>query len=139
MDKPLEKFREIFNRLDKEPVKLIRDLYREDIVFQDPIHEIRGLDNLQKYMEGLYEGVQSCQFDFTDPLAAEGEAWQPWTMRLVHPKLHKKGPAVVAGTSHIQHDGAKVTFHRDYFDMGAMIYEHVPVLGGIVRKVKARL
>jgi len=32
-----------------------------------------------------------------------------------------------------------VTYHRDYFDLGALIYERVPVLGGLIRGIKGRM
>jgi len=32
-----------------------------------------------------------------------------------------------------------VVYHRDYFDVGAMVYEHVPVVRFFVRQVKKRL
>ena len=45
------------------------------------------------------------------------------------------------GTSHIRYGGesGKVIYHRDYFDMGAFVYENIPVLGPIVRYTKKRL
>ncbi|HGP4674712.1 TPA: nuclear transport factor 2 family protein, partial [Vibrio cholerae O1] len=33
----------------------------------------------------------------------------------------------------------KVTYHRDYFDMGEMLYEQLPVLGQVIRAIKRRL
>jgi len=32
-----------------------------------------------------------------------------------------------------------VIYHRDYFDMGAFVYENIPVLGSVVRYTKKRL
>jgi hypothetical protein len=33
----------------------------------------------------------------------------------------------------------KIYYHRDYFDMGAMLYEHLPLLGRIIQRLKHRL
>jgi len=33
----------------------------------------------------------------------------------------------------------RVTYQRDYFDAGAMVYEHVPLFGWIVRWIKRLL
>ncbi len=33
----------------------------------------------------------------------------------------------------------KVYRHRDYFDAGAMLYEHLPVLGRVVSWLKRRV
>jgi hypothetical protein len=32
-----------------------------------------------------------------------------------------------------------VCLHRDYFDLGAMLYEQLPLLGAVVRTLKGRL
>jgi hypothetical protein len=42
--------------------------------------------------------------------------------------------------SYLQFDKAgKVRYHRDYFDLGAMLYEHLPLLGSLVKTIKRRL
>ena len=47
-------------------------------------------------------------------------------------------PISVQGTSHIRFTD-KVYFHQDYFDGGALLYEHVPVLGSIIQQLKKRM
>jgi hypothetical protein len=32
-----------------------------------------------------------------------------------------------------------VYLHHDYFDAGALLYEHVPILGGVIGWLKGRL
>ena len=36
-------------------------------------------------------------------------------------------------------DQGRVLFHQDYWDAGSVVYERVPVLGSLVRFVKARV
>ena len=31
----------------------------------------------------------------------------------------------------------KIYFHQDYYDMGQMVYEHVPLLKWVVNKIKS--
>ncbi len=33
----------------------------------------------------------------------------------------------------------KICHHRDYYDLGALLYERIPVLGKLIRSIKARL
>jgi hypothetical protein len=33
----------------------------------------------------------------------------------------------------------RIHYHRDYFDVGAMLYERLPVVGGLIRSIKARV
>ena len=65
----------------------------------------------------------------------------PWTMTLTAEGLNGGEPVSVIGISHLTFDEKTdlVIYHRDYFDMGAFIYEQVPVLGSIVRMIKRKL
>lgn len=64
-----------------------------------------------------------------------------WKMIMIAKKLNKGKPVTVEGDSHIRFGGAegKAVYHRDYFDVGAMVYEHVPIVGGLTRYVKKKL
>jgi hypothetical protein len=33
----------------------------------------------------------------------------------------------------------KICYHRDYYDLGALLYERIPILGSLIRSIKARL
>jgi limonene-1,2-epoxide hydrolase len=44
----------------------------------------------------------------------------------------------VTGVSEIKFD-ERITYHRDYFDVGSMFYEQVPILKTIIQALKKRL
>jgi len=134
----IDRFQAVFNQLNAENLDLAEEIYTQQIHFLDPIHEVHGIDELKKYFAGLYEGVVSCQFDFGKPMIDGNEASLPWVMHMEHGSFRKGETAHVPGISHLRFSG-KIEYHRDYFDVGALIYERVPVLGGVIRKIKARL
>jgi len=37
--------------------------------------------------------------------------------------------------SHLKFADGKVISHRDYFDLGEMLYEHIPLLGGVIKSI----
>jgi hypothetical protein len=45
----------------------------------------------------------------------------------------------VDGFSQISFEDNKVKHHRDYFDLGSMLYEQIPVLGLLIKKIKSGL
>ncbi len=135
----VEAFKRIFNELDSDHLHLVEELYAGDIEFRDPIHTVDGVKNLRAYFANLYDGVKSCQFTFESELVGEGEAMLSWTMHLEHGRFRRGETVHVPGMSHIRFGDGKVTYHRDYFDMGRLIYERVPLLGAVVRKIKSRL
>jgi hypothetical protein len=60
-------------------------------------------------------------------------------MKLKHPKLNGGQPVEVNGVSQICFSGDRVIYHRDYFDLGEMLYENIPLLGVVIRNIKQRL
>jgi hypothetical protein len=57
-------------------------------------------------------------------------------MSYQHVKLNKGKVVTIVGTSHIKGENDKVIYHRDYLDLGAMLYEQLPVLGKFILWIK---
>lgn len=130
---PVTIFRRVFDTLRPEVPMALADLYAADVVFDDPLHHIEGRDELERYFQRLNAGLIEGRFRFGDGLVGPGTAILPWTMHLRMRRLRR--PIVVPGCSHLRF-GSLVTHQRDYFDAGALIYENIPLLGAIVRRIK---
>lgn len=134
------RIRSAFNDLDKDTMHLLDDFYAEDVVFADPLGEISGLDDLRAYYEAMYRNVQRIRFDFTGEVAEGDTHVVVWTMTVEAKGLNRGRPVSIEGNSVIRFgEDDKVVYHRDYFDLGAMVYEHVPVVRFLVKKVKQKL
>lgn len=135
----LRQFAQAFSTLDKRNLERLDSLYSEDICFADPLHQIQGISALRRYFAELYGNVSHLQFDFQGfDQVAVGEGYLRWNMSFRHPRLASGQLIEVQGCSHLQWRD-KVYRHRDYFDAGALLYEHVPILGGIVNWLKRRV
>lgn len=132
----LDKFRALFNTLDKGNLKSLSGVYSEDIRFQDPLGTVEGLDQLTHYFAGAYANVLSCRFDFGEAMVDGRFVAVPWVMHLRHKRIRKGRELQVSGMSHLEIRHGKVCYHRDYFDAGELLYENLPVVGGIIRRVK---
>ena len=61
-------------------------------------------------------------------------------MTFRHKSLAGGKTILVSGTTFLRlNDDNKVYFHRDYFDLGEMLYEHLPLLGRLLTTIKGRL
>jgi hypothetical protein len=132
------RFQEVFQALRHDRLALLDEVYADDVVFEDPLHRIVGLPALHDYFARMYQGVESISFEFGEVLEAPGQAMLTWTMHMTHRRLRAGQALALPGASHIRY-GTRVRFHRDYFDAGALLYERLPVLGGIVRAIRARV
>lgn len=135
----LRRFAEGFATLNKDNLYLLGELYSDDVVFRDPMHEVHGLTAMQDYFAELYANVETLHFEFHGFDRVDvGEGYLRWTMRYRHPRLRGGAEIAVEGCSHLLWRD-KVYQHRDYFDAGALLYEHLPVLGGVIAWLKRRL
>ena len=136
----MQAFLDLYQALNRDNVHRIGEIYTEDIHFIDPAHEIRGLDNLRGYFEHLYANVKAIDFDFIDHLVDENRGFVRWSMKFSHPRLNGGQAIIVPGSSFLQFasDG-RVCFHQDYFDLGSMLYQHLPIIGYVVKSINRRL
>lgn len=135
-DHPVAVFRRIFTTLAPDREMPLDELYTPEIKFQDPLHQLEGLEQVRQYFARLNAGLVVGQFSFGEALIGETSAMVPWTMHLTPQRLRQ--PISIDGCSHLRFR-QKVTHHRDYFDVGALVYEQIPLLGPIVRRIKAAL
>lgn len=136
----LKRFIETYQQLDRDHLELLEQIYARDIQFIDPVHRISGLDDLSAYFKVLYANLSHIEFRFTRQLQVDDSAVVEWIMTFRHPRLAGHRSVCVAGCSWLRFNAeGRALEHRDYFDLGAMLYEHLPLLGGLIRTLKRRL
>lgn len=138
-EEALIRFIKTYSNLNKESMACLDDIYHQNIIFEDPAHRIEGVDQLKTYFSSMYQNLLYCHFDIESVDSFKDKSFLVWTMRFSHPKLNHGQEISVPGMTRIEFYQGKVRFHRDYFDLGAMVYQHVPVIGIAVRFLKRKL
>lgn len=138
-DDVLVRLCEFYRHLDITRLPLLSRIYHPQVVFTDPVSHYEGVDALEHYFAKLLKKVNDCRFEIQPPLIRGDEASLFWRMEFSHPALKKGQALFLDGASHLRMNENLIICQRDYYDLGAMLYEHIPVLGGVVRAVKARL
>ena len=132
----LNNFVEIYQSLSKNNLDLLLEIYDKNIIFIDPIHQVEGIDELYKYFQSLYENLTTCDFIIEHIISSQDQAAIYWKMTYQHSKLNKGELVEVYGNSLIKGEGSRVLYHRDYLDLGAMLYEQIPVFGSLTKWIK---
>jgi len=140
----ITRFRELYKDLASLQVDDLEGIYHTDIVFQDPVATHKGIDQVKQYFKRLLTNATHCTFTIHSIIHCHDndenvEHVVVWTMMLKTPKLNNGQAITLDGTSVLKVRDDRICFHRDYYDMGQMIYEHVPLLGSVVKKLKKRL
>ena len=133
----IEHFKMFYRNMLQPSYVRIEHVYADNMTFKDPVHEIKGLDKFSSYLDKLSGNLIDCRFEYLDELVGDGVAYIKWNMHYHHPKISQQ-PITLRGITHI-HFEDKITYHEDVFDMGAMLYEHLKVIGPITRFIKLKM
>ena len=133
----VERFKSYFRILHESDLSQLCDLYSEQILFKDPVHEIRGLVELEDYFTSVCADLSDCRFEYLDEMVSDHSAYVKWVMHFKHPRLGNRLISV-RGVSHLKL-GDKIEYHEDFYDMGAMLYEQLPLIGSVTRWLRMRL
>jgi hypothetical protein len=129
-----------FENLTKDKLHLVTEFYHPQVKFIDPVGTLDSAEKIKRYYEGMYKNVNRIKFDFSEFHESGKTVVAVWTMTLETEKLNSGDPIKVDGNSVITFDDeGKAIYHRDYFDMGAFVYEHIPMVGFVVKKIKNRM
>ena len=138
INKPIVvRFKDYFKVLHNSDLSQLGSIYDDRIVFKDPVHEIRGLVELEDYFTSMCADLSDCRFEYLDELVNDDAAYIKWMMHFKHPRLGNRLISV-RGVSHLK-IGEKIEYHEDFYDMGAMLYEQLPLLGNVTRWLRLRL
>lgn len=132
-----QRFQDFYSQMTMSDIDRLGDLYAQDVVFTDPIHTVNGLAGLTEYYRKTFSSVSSFDFSFIDaPVLGDQTAVFDWQMTFTQKRLNGGRPIVLPGISKVKYHQNKICTHRDYYDLGKMVYEHIPLFGKLVTKFR---
>lgn len=136
----MERFKAFMADLNADTIpRLTREIYAPDAYLNDNLIELRGAAAIEAHFAKSLEGLSAIEVRFDDTVRSGDDWYVRWTMSTTFRSLADGATVVTSGMSHIRFDEqGRVTVHRDFWDSASGVYEHVPVLGGAIRAVKAR-
>ncbi|MEY4589088.1 MAG: hypothetical protein RL497_1164 [Pseudomonadota bacterium] len=132
----VEQFKLAYATFDMATLKKLKELYDPNVIFVDPLHRIEGWTQLERYFLASAENLHYCRFDFDDTLADDNTAFLKWRMAYAHNKIANGKPLILNGVTKIKFN-THIIYHEDFYDLGAMLYEHIPIFGTLIKKLKS--
>ncbi len=129
---------DFYSEFSVDSIPQVDELYTQDAEFIDPVHKLTGSLALKSYLKRMAINMTSYEMRYIEKIQEEGCAHLTWEMTFSHKNLKGGKPITVRGMSVIRYT-TKVYYHEDCYDLGALLYEHLPLLGGITRFLKNRL
>lgn len=135
----IDKFVGFYTSLDAASLSVLPEIYHSNAVLIDPFGHHQGLKSIEGYFRHLLENIKHCRFDIDEPFYDGQRFAVSWVMHWSHPRVAGGKALSLPGCSFGQVQHERIVQQRDYYDAGEMIYEHLPILGGVVRSVKRRV
>jgi len=137
----LGRFVELFGNLTAETVRArAKSVYAPDAYFNDTLKTLIGAEAIEAHLVRSAEAAEEVTVDVVDVAQSGANYYLRWVMDVRFKSL-KKGEVVRSiGVSHIRFNReGQVVLHQDYWDATTGLFEHIPVVGRVLRTVKNRL
>ena len=122
-----------YQELTPASVARFPEFYAEDAWFKDPFQEVRGVAAIQRIFAHMFRQVEEPRFVVSERLADDRSAMLVWEFR------YGRGQCI-RGVSHLRFaEDGRIAYHRDYWDAAEELYEKLPVLGILLRRLRRAL
>lgn len=138
----LERFARFFSDFSPGRIeRLLPETYAEDVVFDDTLKTVRGRDALAHYLGESAAAVEACEVGILDRSSnGEGDYYLRWRMMIRFRRFRRGQDTHSIGMSHLRFNGeGRVVYHQDYWNAADGLFEHIPVIGHLIRAVKRRV
>ena len=138
----LARFTDFYARLAADRIEKQLDLtYAPEVYFNDTLKEVHGSIALADYLRESASAVEDCVVEYQDiSRNAHGEYLVRWKMMIRFRKFVRGQDTWSIGISHLRFaaDG-RVVYHQDYWNAADGVYQHIPLLGWMIRAIKRRV
>ncbi|MCU7372896.1 nuclear transport factor 2 family protein [Paucibacter sp. O1-1] len=70
----VDAFINMYQQLNKDNLHSLRQVYRDDIGFRDPMHQVNGIDDLTRYFANMYLNVTHIEFDIKEVVVSHNNS-----------------------------------------------------------------
>lgn len=137
----VERFKAFFARLSPQGLSAAIDqTYAEDVYFNDTLKTQRSRTALKPYLHEAAEAVDQCTVEVLDVVRYGEDFYFRWRMAIKFKKFRRGVLTQSVGISHIRfNQEGLIVLHQDFWDSTSGLFEHVPLIGWLIGKIKARL
>ena len=128
-----------FEQLKEADVASLGEIYAAGARFKDPFNEVQGTAEIQRIFRHMFVALDAPRFVIRDAVVQGDQCFLSWDF-IFRMKRYARDEQVIRGGSHLKltADG-RIEDHRDYWDAAEELYEKLPLLGRLMRWLKARV
>jgi len=137
-NKRIQAFIKLYDQLDDGSIdKQIAETYAEKIYFNDTLVTIHDRQNLLKYLSHTQQQLDSIKFQVLSIQDNGKDVYVRWLMQTLFNTMGQDIDIQSIGISHLRFNADnKIILHQDYWDSMQGFYQHLPIIGGVLRWIK---
>lgn len=134
-------FIEVFNQTQHDELaEIIRQSYAEQLYFNDTFRTITDRNELIDYMQQTGQQVARLEVQVQDVARSDQDIYVRWIMRMQFTVMGKKVDSESIGISQLRfNEQGKIILHQDFWDGVDGFYQHLPIIGYSLRKIRKNL
>ena len=133
----LQRYIALFQNLREEDLALFKDVFAPDARFKDPFNDVRGVPAIQSVFRHMFDVCLEPRFEVHDWAVGERGAYLHWTFYFSLRKRPQREHGI-EGMSRVSFDAeGLVCEHIDYWDAAGALYERLPIVGALLRRLRA--
>jgi steroid delta-isomerase len=125
-----------FESLSSETLATIDLVYAPDAHFVDPFNDVRGVLAIRTIYAHMFENLGEPRFLVTEVIEQDQRIFMGWQFRF---QWRDKSFEVQGATRFLIDNDGRISEHQDFWDPAQGIYEKLPILGSILRKLRRRM
>ncbi|MDG1703884.1 MAG: hypothetical protein P8I46_06680 [Pseudomonadales bacterium] len=139
-DQNIEEFSEFLSNLGAaDSAQLAGQLYASTLHFSDSLMHTRNRDDVVVHFQGLVDAETQVQVQMLQTLVSGPDVYLVWSMQSQFTPVRKTVISDSIGITHLRFNSqGQVIMHQDFWDTGQGFYQHVPVLGRVIRSINNR-
>ncbi|WLQ12757.1 nuclear transport factor 2 family protein [Hahella aquimaris] len=115
----------------------VKCAYAKSFYFNDTFHSLQEREELTRYFVAMAEKA-STSVQFLDFTSTGDDILLRWTMTLKFKVWWKQVEVTSIGVSHLRFNAqGEIVLHQDYWDSAEGFYYHLPLLGGVLQKIRS--
>ena len=137
----LHVYAHFLENLKADDIKNLKQYVSEDVHFRDPFNDCVGSDGFQTVLSDMFLHLESFQFQVTDCVFSEKQraGYLLWHMAAKSRHLRSK-ELDIEGVSRVTFNSeGKVSTHFDYWDAASGLYEKLPLVSLILKKIRKKI
>lgn len=111
----------------------IETVYATDAKFCDPFNNVSGAQATKAIYAHMFENLQTPRFAITSVIEQDRAAFMAWEFKFSWRSRHFDIPGA---TQFLLNEHGLIIEHQDYWDVAHGLYERLPVLGVILKRLR---